>query len=182
MIISWHDGGCYKVETPDFNLVLDPETSVKGGRLKADLILRTSVEISPSSGSSAEIVGPGEYEISSVKIRGFGLSQENEKKLRTVYLVILEGVRLVFLGEIETDLSEEILEDLGEVDILFVPANKKAVTYIKSIEPKIVIPGFGDPKKLGAELGREVEPREKLVIKKKDIEAEAGLKLVVLNP
>ncbi|MCK9187399.1 MAG: MBL fold metallo-hydrolase [Candidatus Colwellbacteria bacterium] len=86
-----------------------------------------------------------------------------------------------FLGNISAELSEKALEALGEIDILFVPSNDIANKLVKSVDPKIVIPGWGDPKKVMADIGQKPDPQEKLVIKKKDFEEIEGLRLIVLK-
>ena len=192
MIINWHGGGCYKIETSGFDLVVDPQTSPRGGRLKADLILQTKTPFplpAEEVFSNKKIVGPGEYEIGPIKIQGVQIKlsseekpEEKTKSIQTAYRVLLERISFCFLGEIDNDLNEEALEDLGEIDVLFAPVNKKALNYIKIIEPKIVIPGFGDPEKLKVDLAQKTEPQEKLVLKKKDLEEEGGSHLVILKP
>lgn len=187
MIINWHDGGCYKIETPSFSLVVDPQTSPRGGRLKADLILQTRTFLPLQVEEvffNKKIIGPGEYEVGPIKIQGHQIkptSEEKAKSIQTVFKVLFEGINFCFLGDTDNDLSKEALEDLGQVDVLFVPVGKKALNYIKIIEPKIIIPGFGDPEKLRVDLAQKTEPQEKLVLKKKDIEEESGSRLVILK-
>ena len=187
MIINWHDGGCYKIETPGFSLVVDPQTSPRGGRLKADLILQTKTSLpllAEEVFSDKKIVGPGEYEVGPIKIQGVQIkstSEEKAKSIQTVYKVLFEEINFCFLGDIDNDLSKEALEDLGQVDVLFAPVSKKAQSYIKIIEPKIIIPGFGDPEKLRVDLAQKTESQEKLVLKKKDLGEESGSRLVILK-
>lgn len=188
MIINWYGGGCYKIEAPGFNLVSDPETSSRGSRLKADLILETRLLLPlriEEMISDRKIAGPGEYEVGPVKIWGVEVfpapKKEETEAIQTIYAVLFDGIRFCFLGNIDDDLNEAALDALGNIDILFVPVNKKAQTYIKIIEPKIIIPGFGDPEKLSLDLGQKALPQEKLVIKRKDIEEETGMRLVILK-
>jgi L-ascorbate metabolism protein UlaG (beta-lactamase superfamily) len=192
MTINWYGGGCYKIQTSNFNLIVDPDTaSGSGSRLKGELILRTSnITVADDSKTEAqnfppkegEISGPGEYNIGPAKVRGVLISKEStSEKIKTAYAVELDEIKMGFLGDISSDLSEEELDGLGEIDVLFVPAKSaEAMHYVKSVEPKIVIPA-GDAKKLASELGQDVEPQEKLVIKKKDLEAEEKTRLAVLS-
>ncbi len=182
MVIKWYGEGCYKIETPNFSLVIDPDVSVKGKQIKADLILRTLTSLPIKTISSNEVIGPGEYEVSGIKIQGIALPVEkNTDAFKTAYLVMIDGVRFCFLGNIEKDLTEGILENIGEIDVLFAPINKRISYYVKSIDPKIIIPGFGNPHKAELELGQKGEPQEKLVIKKKDFEEEIINKLIILK-
>lgn len=185
MTISWHGGGCYKIQTPNFNLVIDPETAPSAGsRLKGDLILHTVLETDGDNfpPKEEEIFGPGEYNLGPAKIKGVLVSKESKEKiLKIAYSVGLEDVRLGFLGDISADLTEDERDALDGIDILFVPATAaSSLRYIKAIEPKLAIPR-GDEKKLAAELGEEALPQEKLTIKKKDLGSEEKTKLAVLS-
>jgi len=190
MIVTWYGAGCYKIEASGFNLVSDPQTSARGSRLKTDLILETKLVLPvqiEEAFADQKIIGPGEYEIGPAKIKGVQIASafETERKeknepIQTAYAVLLDGVRFCFLGDIDVDLSESVLEDLGGVDVLFVPVNKRALSYIKIIEPEIIIPGFGDPEKLKVDLALKADPQDKLVIKKKDLE-NGGRRLVILK-
>ena len=71
---------------------------------------------------SDEIVLPGEYESKSIEIRGFGLlGDSTDKYLKTAYLVLWEDMRFVFLGHAASFPSDDIMEELAEPDVLFVP-------------------------------------------------------------
>ncbi|MCA9331176.1 MBL fold metallo-hydrolase, partial [Candidatus Saccharibacteria bacterium] len=66
----------------------------------------------------------------------------------TMYKIEAEDVRAVVVGHVFPDLTDDELEALGTVDVLFVPVGGAGYTLdpvgalkvIKSIEPKIVIP------------------------------------------
>jgi L-ascorbate metabolism protein UlaG (beta-lactamase superfamily) len=144
------------------------------------------------------ISGPGEYETKGVFIKGFQ-SKTNyggKEKINTVYIVVLEGMTLCFLGALSDEkLSPEFLEAVEDIDILFLPigdegvldsakANKLAVT----LEPKIIIPMHydevgvaGSLKKFLKESGEEgVKPIDKLTLKKKDLDGKEG-EVVILS-
>ncbi len=185
VIINWYGGGCYKVQTPGFDVVIDPESSGSGNRLKGNLTIRTSSKfsadnISINNVAEDEIIGPGEYEISGVKVRGAGVSGPSDE-IHSVYKVVIDDVSIGVLGDIDIELNENALDVLSEIDILLVPSNGMTGKLVKSIEPKIVIPGWGDAKTAMGEMGQKPEPEEKLVIKKKDLEGMEGTRLVVLE-
>ena len=110
-------------------------------------------------------------------MRGIGLEKEaDEKKLRTIYIVEMDGLQLCFLGSIQKDLDEGFLEKIGEVDVLFVNGDaevKKTLSLIKDIDPRVVVcHSDKGAKLLGKELGQSVEQLDKAVIKRKDLEEE----------
>jgi len=183
VIINWYGGGCYKISASDADIVIDPSSAPgTGGRLKGNLIIKTSVPVPLELGEigESEIATPGEYEISGVRIRGVAVPSD-AKTLKTAYRMAVDGINMAFLGDMDAELGEKTLDVLGDIDILFVPSNKSSGKLIKSIDPSIAIPGWGDPKIVMAETGQKPEPAEKLVIKKKDLESEEGFRLVVLK-
>lgn len=102
--------------------------------------------------------GPGEYEINEVSIIGIQSFHDDKKgKLRgknTIYVIEMDGLRIVHLGDLGHKLSEKIVEQIGDVDILMIPVGGEytinasiAVEVVRSIEPKLVIPmHFKTPK------------------------------------
>lgn len=95
--------------------------------------------------------GPGEYEISGVSVLGISSFHDRvsgkERGLNTIYIVTLDGMRLVHLGDLGCQLSDEQIEEINGVDVLFVPVGgtytlnaKEAVEIINQVEPKIIIP------------------------------------------
>jgi L-ascorbate metabolism protein UlaG (beta-lactamase superfamily) len=73
---------------------------------------------------------------------------EPDQKTATIFKIVGEDIRLVVLGHVYPELSNAQLEALGTVDILIVPVGGNgytldsvgALTLIKEIEPKIIIP------------------------------------------
>lgn len=186
MIITVSGSKGIKCQVSDFSLVVDPD---KGS--KADIVLRTKTEapiVEFNSVINSEIAGAGEYEISGVRVTGIQLSKESSnKEIRTAYKVKMDEINLCFLGDLKADLSEDVLDGFGEVDILFIPSpskdydGKKIVSLIKQIEPKVIIPSYGeDGDKLAKELGQKPEKMEKLVIKKKEL-AEMNSKMIIIQ-
>jgi len=185
VIINWYGGGCYKIQASGADIVVDPSTSPAGGRLKGDLIIKTKTELPLDINglSDTEISVPGEYETSGVKIKGVAIPTEDSREnvLKTAYRIEADGLSIALLGDVSEELSEDALDDLGDIDILFVPGKPISGKLIKSIDPAVAIPGWGDPKVVMNETGQKPESTEKLTIKKKDLEAEEGFRLVVLK-
>jgi len=71
-----------------------------------------------------------------------------DQKTATLYKIIADDLNLVITGHIYPELSEEELETIGLVDILCIPIGGNgytvdaagALSVIKKIEPKVVIP------------------------------------------
>jgi len=211
MVITFYGEGCFKLQSGDFVILTDPfdsKTGLTPPRFKANIVLKTLTPITEVGNQRLEvgsqfIHGPGEYNIKDINITGFLLAKESsEKFFKTIYLLELEGVRLCFLGHLSEIPEPTILEHLGEIDILFIPAGglpflnqKSAVKIIKQFQPKIVIPcffkipslkrpadkvekfleEFNDPKT------KEITAQEKLVIKKKDLATAKKTQIIILK-
>lgn len=204
MIINWYGEGCFKVQTGGLTLITDPDVGpgLSSPRGKADITLKTLTSWpTPSAKKSEEqiLVGPGEYEIKDLEISAFGLPKESTNKFfKTIYLVKAEGLNLCFLGHLADYPEPNILEKLKTIDVIFIPAGggpflkqESAAKLIKQLDAKIVVASFfkipglkrksDDAKNFAKELSQRLEPEEKLVIKKKEVAEQKGIRLVVLK-
>jgi hypothetical protein len=209
MIITYQGVEFFKVQFGDTILAFNPiskESKFKSTRFFADVALISAnhpdfngaENLSYNGKDPLVISGPGEYETKGVFIKGFQ-SKTNyggKERINTVYIVVLEGMTLCFLGAVSDEkLCSEFMEAIEDVDILFLPigddgvldsnkANKLAVT----LESKIIIPMHygevgidGALKKFLKEAGKEsIKPIDKLTIKKKDLEGKEG-EVVILS-
>jgi L-ascorbate metabolism protein UlaG (beta-lactamase superfamily) len=203
MIITYQGVEFFKVQFGDITIAFNPiskDSKFKNTRFFADIALvslnhpdMNGVENLSYNGKDPFVVsGPGEYEIKGVFIKGFSSKSlyDGKERINTVYSVTLENMNICFLGALsDINLSSEVKESLGDVDILFVPIGDnnvldaaKAEKLSVEIEPKIIIPmHYGDVGVAGAlkkylkETGDEnVKPIDKLTIKKKDLEGKTG--------
>jgi len=151
------------------------------------------------------IDGPGEYEIMGVSFIGFSTFHDEEKGAQrgknTIYVMEIEDLRVVHLGDIGHVLTGEMIEALGEIDILMIPVGgfytvdaEKAAKIVNDTEASIVIPMHYKVSGLNPEIsdklssvddfltvsGLPVEKMDKLSIKKSDI-VEDAQKVIVLE-
>jgi L-ascorbate metabolism protein UlaG (beta-lactamase superfamily) len=210
MIISYQGIESLKIQFGDTVVAYNPiskDSSFKSSKFGADIVLVSCLHkdfngVENASRGDREpfaVMGPGEYEIGGVFIRGF-LSKSNydgEERLNTIYLMNLENMNLCFLGALgQVDsIDSDTKEALDDVDILFVPIGgngvldpAEAYKMAVKLEPKIIIPiHYGDELNKNAlktflkEGGEEsVKPVDKLTVKKKDLEGKEG-DIVVLS-
>ena len=186
MVITHHGAGCFKISQGDLSLIFKPQS-----KISADITLFTTGRSEVSEKSGFVIDGPGEYETKNVFIKGFP-SEGPAKKINTIYLISFEGMNLCFLGALASaTLSNEILEAIEDIDILFVPIGGSAVLdatsaykLAVSLEPSVIIPMYYTKSTLhqfikeGGEA--RVEPLDKFVVKKKDLEGKTS-EIVVLK-
>lgn len=146
MTITWYGQSCFKIETRETILAIDPfsrDIGLAPPRFHADLVLVTHQHhdhnnisaISPrlpkdeANGSKKELMaidGPGEYEIRGLAITGIPTfhdsRQGQDRGPNTVFRIEAEGMVFVHLGDFgESAPREETLDAIGNTDILAVP-------------------------------------------------------------
>jgi L-ascorbate metabolism protein UlaG (beta-lactamase superfamily) len=174
MIITRHSEGTFKVQTGGVAIVIDPTDN----RLKSDITLttKTKLPLGPS-GSPAEIIGPGEYDLRGVRISGF-LAAKSDETIETLYEVAAEDVRILFLGRPTKALDLSVQERLGEIDIVFAPPG--TASFVKQLDAKIIVPTHVKAiNQIDKDFGSKVESVEKLTTKKKDLPTQA--KVIFIN-
>ena len=207
MIITYHGLEFFKIQFGDVVVAFNPpskESKLKSSRFGADIVL---ISLKHEDLSGAEtlsggdknlfvINGPGEYEIKNIFIKGF-LSESSyggKNKINTIYFLKIEGMNICFLGALGTsELSQEIKENMDDIDILFVPIGDKGVLnpseaykLAVKLQPKVIIPTHYSNEKdkmlkmfLSEEGIKNIQPLEKFTLKSKDLVDKDG-KIVVL--
>lgn len=95
-----------------------------------------------------ELSGPGEYEVNGIWIFGYGTKQSN-------YLIRTQGIEVGFFPKFEEKLSEENIEEFGDINIAIVePENDDALQELTAqLQPQAVI--------VYGKLAKEVEEAKK---------------------
>lgn len=185
MVIAYYGASCFKVQSGETVLAFDPpskDSEFKSPRFQTDVVLvnHNHKDYNGWENLSGKkegtppflIDGPGAYEVAGIYIKGI------PSGLNTIYVLSMENISICHLGAFaEKNLSPDLKEEIGEIDILFVPVSEddgqKASQISSQLEPKITIPIYykeNDLKKFLKEFGDAgVKPMEKLTIKKKDI-------------
>ncbi len=170
MELIWYGRTCVRLRGRDAVVVTDPYQSVVGptGRgITGDLVTfshpdqhklpRAKGKLSrdgqthlPSSLEDAFVLdGPGEYEVKDVLVTGVRTYRDDargaEAGKQVAFVVELDGLHTIHLGEIGHLLTEEKLGDIGSVDIACVPLGgalspAKAAALVAQLDPRIVVP------------------------------------------
>lgn len=202
MTINWYGQSCFRIESKGISVLIDPfskEIGLRPPRLNDNIFLVThehydhnNVKEVPQE--SFVIRGPGEYEKSGIYVEGIMSYHDNtqgtQRGLNTIYIIRAEDMRLCHLGDLgQAKLTDEQVEQIGDVDILFVPVGgkytidgKEAAEVIKQIEPKIIIPmhykvpglniDIDGPQKFLKEIGIKPEEAETYRIVTKNLPTE----------
>jgi L-ascorbate metabolism protein UlaG (beta-lactamase superfamily) len=173
--ITWLGLSCFRIRGSQAIIITDPFPPGLGytlGKQTADIVTVSHQHPSHSydqgiSGEHRLLKGPGEYEISGVLILGIAAYHDavkgQSRGKNTLYLMEIDGVAVCHLGDIGHVLSDEQVEEMGNVDILMLPVGgvstinaAMAAEIIRKLEPKVVLPmHYKTPK-----TDRELEPVE----------------------
>jgi L-ascorbate metabolism protein UlaG (beta-lactamase superfamily) len=158
--IRWHGHACFEI-TNEVTLVTDPHDGKSIGihapNVLGDIILVSHDHYDHNSIKSVEkdsskIVTDGRKRtISNVQINGFDSFHDEcggEKRGENImYKFICDDISFCHLGDLGHPLDEKIIQQLGNVDILFIPIGgtytidaNQAWNIINKIHPKITIP------------------------------------------
>jgi L-ascorbate metabolism protein UlaG (beta-lactamase superfamily) len=197
--ITWLGLSCFRIRGSQAVIITDPFPPGLGytlGKQTADIVTVSHQHPSHSydQGINSEhrlVKGPGEYEISGVLILGISTYHDSVKGQsrgkNTIYLMEIDGVNVLHLGDLGHALNDQQAEEIGNVDVLLLPVGgvntinaAMAAEVIRKLEPKVVIPMHyktekGSPdlepvenflKEMGKTL---VEPRPKLTISRNSL-------------
>jgi L-ascorbate metabolism protein UlaG (beta-lactamase superfamily) len=203
MEITWYGRTCIRLKGRDAVVVADAYQSVVGptGRgITGDIVTfshpddeplpkakgprsRDGKTVLPTSLESAFVLdGPGEYEIRDVLLTGVRTYRDDARGTArgrgTAFVVELDGLHTIHLGDVGHLMTEEKLGDIGSVDIACVPVGgalsaTKAAELVAQLDPKIVVamPICADEAdctealaKFFHEMGGEPTPQAKLAI------------------
>ncbi len=218
MHITYHGLSCFKIiaktegrGSKDVTIIFAPYDKKLGLRppqSNADIILIPHPDAMFNNpeilrGNPIIINRPGEYAVKGINIVGSdSLADHNNGESRgntVVFSLDVEGMKIVYLGAIGTELSPDVLDTVVGADIVFLPIGdtdgidaKTAEIIAKKIEAKLVIPmqyktnglkikTLIDENDFCAEIGNCPKTKEdKLIIKKKDLENKS-MDLVLLK-
>ncbi len=163
MIITYLGHACFKLSHGNFDMIIDPYETGSVPGLKP---LKETVNQVICSHKHGDHYGFKEVKLREVRTdTPFIVTpmetyhDDKEGALRgsnNVIIIDVDGMKIVHMGDIGCELTDEELEPLMDADILMIPVGgfftidgKQAASYVKRINPKITIPmhyrgeGFG---------------------------------------
>lgn len=215
MDITYLGHSSFRIKTRSAVVVTDPfdpkMVGLKFSGVEADIVTcshahKDHAAVELVSGFKKLVEGPGEYEISGVSIIGYPSFHDSkegaERGKNTIYVYEADGLRLAHLGDLGHMLNEEMVSEIGDIDVLMVPVGgeftigpKAAAEIVGKIEPYFVIPMHYQQPGLNPTSFAKLEPVEtflkeagyvtetlpKFSIKKEDILEDQNTKVIVLQ-
>jgi L-ascorbate metabolism protein UlaG (beta-lactamase superfamily) len=178
MDITYLGHSSFKIKAKSASVITDPFDSkmvgIKLGSQEAEIVTVSHNHPDHNStdkvsGVKKVIIGPGEYEVSGISLMGYSTFHDNKKGedrgKNTIYIIEAEGLRLVHLGDLGHALSDNLIDEIGDVDVLMIPVGgfytigpKEAVDIISKIEPYYVIPMHYKVDGMSPELAEKLLP------------------------
>jgi L-ascorbate metabolism protein UlaG (beta-lactamase superfamily) len=164
MDITYLGHSAFKLRGKNGSVVTDPYDNSVGfsmPKVSADLVTVShehddhnavqKVSASTRRDEVYAIRAPGEYEISEIGVFGWGSYHDNQKGeergKNTIFVLHIDGIRVVHLGDLGHVLDESLEEDIGDVDVLLVPVGgvytinaAEAAEVVRRLQPGFVIP------------------------------------------
>lgn len=161
MDVIWHGHSCFELHGERITVVLDPHDGksigIKPPLCSADVVLMSHGHSDHCSakiikGNHADILGQvGDFEVKGLKVKGYPSYHDEEfgaeRGPNTIYKFKMEGMTFCHCGDIGDIPAKAVIDDLQDVDILFVPVGEvftisllKLDGFIKMINPKIIVP------------------------------------------
>jgi L-ascorbate metabolism protein UlaG (beta-lactamase superfamily) len=154
MDLQFYGANCVALTHKGTRFIVDDNLADLGAKSvlrTGDVALYTGAHGAPTADVKLAIDYPGEYEVSDISVIGIPVQahiDEKGQKTATVFKLVTSDLSVLVAGHIYPDLSEKQLEQIGMVDVLFIPVGGSGYTLdplgalklIKEIEPKLVIP------------------------------------------
>lgn len=164
MDIVYLGHSCFRIRGKNAVVITDPYDSemvgLKLAKQQADVVTishahpdHNYLEAIKSKGETPVVVfdTPGEFESKEVDVRGWRTWHDDKQgALRgsnVVFLIEVDGVNIVHLGDLGHLIDDELIDQLGDVSVLMIPVGghytidaAMAMKIVKKIEPRIVIP------------------------------------------
>jgi L-ascorbate metabolism protein UlaG (beta-lactamase superfamily) len=158
--IRWHGHACFEI-TNNVTIITDPHDGKSIGipapTITGDIILvshdhydHNSVKTVEKPGS--KIVTDGKKRtISDITIMGYNSYHDEDegakRGINNIYKFVCDNITFCHLGDLGHELDDSTVNQIGEVDILFIPIggtytldSSQAWKVVNAIKPKIIIP------------------------------------------
>jgi L-ascorbate metabolism protein UlaG (beta-lactamase superfamily) len=158
--VLWHGHSCFELQGKSVTIVTDPfkGVGIPEPKAAADIVLvshghRDHNNVKPVLGRDGQVLESfvGSEEAKGVTIKGVAAFHDNatgsKRGKNSLYTFNLDGVQFCHLGDLGHELPSQTVDDLGKVDVLFVPVGgfftigpETATKVCDQLKPKIIVP------------------------------------------
>lgn len=167
--ITWYGNACVRLRGREGVVVADAFPSVVGptGRgITGDIATYSHADPNPAGARgngrkpsddgvptsllpAFRLAGPGEYEVHDILVTGVRTARDDakgaERGLNTAFVVQLDGLHVIHLGDLGHLLTEEQIKEIGSVDVICIPIGghlsaARAAEVVAQLEANLVVP------------------------------------------
>lgn len=171
MDVQFYGANCLAFNTKGLRIVVDDNLAELGAKSVArngDLLLFTAQKAGSVPDEARLVVDmPGEYEVGNVSVTGIAarshMDEDEKSRGTTMYKLVDGDTSYLVTGHIYPSLTDDELEAIGLIDVMFVPVGGNGYTLdpvgalklIKAVEPKLVVPTHYADKSLKYEVPQQ---------------------------
>jgi len=157
--VRWHGHSCFEL-TDDMTVVTDPHDGSSIGiqppGVRADVVLVSHDhydhnKVKAVQKDTTTVVRDGDKMVQDVQISSYRAHHDREEGAKrgaiTIYRFVMDDIIFCHLGDLGHVIDGELAEDIGYVDVLFVPVGgvftidgEEALEVCNIINPSVVIP------------------------------------------
>jgi L-ascorbate metabolism protein UlaG (beta-lactamase superfamily) len=158
--VMWHGHSCFELQGKSITVVTDPFKGIGIPEPKADGDIVLCSHSHQDHNNAKPVLGKegrvlegfvGSKELKGITIKGVAAFHDeaagSERGKNSIYVFNLDSVRFCHLGDLGHELSRSEIEEIGRVDVLFVPVGgyftigpETATKVCEQLKPKIAIP------------------------------------------
>jgi L-ascorbate metabolism protein UlaG (beta-lactamase superfamily) len=158
--VIWHGHACFELQGKGVTIVTDPfkGVGIPEPRAAADIVLcshshQDHNNVKPVLGKPGEALESfvGSKKVKGVSITGVAAFHDDatgsKRGKNSIYTFNLDGVQFCHLGDLGHELSSATIEEIGKVEVLFVPVGgyftigpETATKVCELLKPKMIIP------------------------------------------
>lgn len=156
MEVTYLGHSAFRIRGKEVTVITDPFSPALGwsiGKVSANIVTVSHESENHSfaegvAGNPRVVCGPGEYEIADVLIAGVATAEQpGSGPVNTAYVLRFDDLSLCHLGDVRAMLTDKQVEEIGSIDILFVPVGgggalkpAEAAEVVSQLDPSIIVP------------------------------------------
>jgi L-ascorbate metabolism protein UlaG (beta-lactamase superfamily) len=158
--VIWHGHACFELQGEGLTIVLDPfkGIGIPDPKAAADIVLcshshQDHNNVNPVLRKEGQVLEGfvGSKSVKGVTVKGIAAFHDDargaERGKNSIYTFNLDGVQFCHLGDLGHELSPATVDEIGKVDVLFVPVGgyftigpEAATKVCEQLKPRVIIP------------------------------------------